>query len=215
MSNEIAAKCRKAAVAEVTTTVGFCFSLAGVIAACLLCLFSKAPISVERPALLVLAALLILAPFKSQAAVLLQRIAAFYLFAVVVNESASHYIHIPLVSDGVSVSYTAVVVLLCAAGYLPGRLNSNRTAITDGKSDILWGWALVLGIIILHIAVLAVLLNRFYGYGYERDLSVLGGLCLYVLLFIFVWDKLGSLRFRQAVGLVLVLFYCAMILSGG
>jgi hypothetical protein len=215
MNDEIATKCRQAGAAEVTTAVGFCFSLAGVIAACLLCLLSKARITVERPALLVLAALLILVPFKSQAAVLLQKIVVFYLFGVVVNESASRYIHIALISGGVSVSYTAVVVLLCAIGYLLGKLNSGKTTVTGGKSELLWGWALALGIIIVHIVVLAVLLNRFYGYGHERDLNALGGLCLYVLLFVFIWHKLANMRFRQTVGLVLVLFYFAMIISGG
>ena len=215
MSDEIATQCRKEPAAEVSMAVGFCFSLAGVVAACLLCIFSNAPIPVERPAVLLLASLLILAPFKSQVAVLLQKIVAFYLFAVVVNESASQYFHIPLVSDGVSVSYTAVVVLLCVAGYLPGRLNSRNVPAGGGKSESLWSWALALGIIIVHIGVLALLLNKFYGYGYERDLSIIGSLCLYVLLFIFMWDKLGNLRFRQAVGLVLAVFYCVMILARG
>jgi hypothetical protein len=213
MSDEIAAKCLKEPTGKVTVAAGFCFSLAGIIAACLLCIFSEPPIPVERPAVLLLAALLILAPFKSNAPVLLQKIAAFYLFAVVVNESAWQYFRIPLASDRVSVSYTTIVVLLCAAGYLLEKLNSGKVS-GERQSEILWGWALALGIIIVHIAVLAVLLNRFYGYGYERDLNVLGALCLYVLLFLFVWGKLANPRFRQAVGLILALFYCATIISG-
>lgn len=214
MSDEIAAKCLKEPAGKITMAAGFCFSLAGIIAACLLCIFSKPPIPVERPVVLLLASLLVLAPFKSQVLVLLQKIAAFYLFAVVVNESASQYFRIPLLSGGVSISYTAVVVLLCAAGYLPGKLNSGKVSNEAGRSDILWGWAAAMAIIIVHITVLAVLLNRFYGYGYERDLSVLGALCLYVLLFLFIWDKLANPRFRQAVGFVLAIFYCAMIISG-
>jgi len=213
MSDETAANCLKEPAARITA-VGSCFSLAGIITACLLCLFSKASVPVERPALFVLTAFLILAPFKSHAAVLLQRIAAFYLFAVAVNQSASQYFHIPMLSSRVGISYTAVVVLLCAAGYLLGKLNFGRRSNEAGRSDILWGWALAIGIIIVHIAVLAALLHRFYGFGYERDLSVLGALCLYVLLFIFMWDKLGILRFRQATGLVLAVLYCTMIISG-
>jgi hypothetical protein len=54
-------------------------------------------------------------------------------------------------------------------------------------------------------------LNKFYGYGYERNLSTVGNLMLYLLLFILLWEKLGNLRFRRSAGLVLALFYLTSI----
>ncbi|MHC4155720.1 MAG: hypothetical protein ACYST6_12465, partial [Planctomycetota bacterium] len=144
----------------------------------------------------------------------LQKITAFYLLAVPINELASQNFPVPLLS-GVTVSYSAVVLLLCAAGFLLGRINSQKGRLGWDKNELLSGWVLAMLIIVGHMALLAVLLNKFYGYGYERDLSVLGNLCLYLLLCIFIWDGLGNRRFRQAAGVALAVFHCVMIFTEG
>jgi hypothetical protein len=80
-----------------------------------------------------------------------------------------------------------------------------------GKTDILIGWELASLIMIAHMLLLSLILNKFYGYGYERNLGVLGNLCLYFLLFILLWDELGRYRFRLCAGLILAVFYLAVM----
>jgi hypothetical protein len=190
-----------------TNVLGYSFSLAGVIVACGICFLSGTPVPIERPLILLLASLFILVPFESEMAGTLQKITAFYLLAVPINELASQNFPVPLLS-GVTVSYSAVVLLLCAAGFLLGRINSQNHQFGRDKNELLPGWALAMGIIVGHMVVLTVLLSTFYGYGHEHNLSVLGSLCLYLLVFIFICEKLADLRFRQALGLVMAAFYC-------
>jgi hypothetical protein len=187
--------------------LGYSFSLAGVMVACAICFLFGTPVPIERPLILLLASLFILLHFKTELAGTLQKITAFYLLAVPINELASQNFPVPLLS-GVTVSYSAVVLLLCAAGFLLGRINSQNDRFGRGKKGLLPGWVLAMGIIVGHMVVLTVLLSRFYGYGHEYNLSVLGSLCLYLLVFIFIWERLADLRFRQALGLVLAAFYC-------
>ena len=197
-----------------TNVLGYSFSLAGVIVACGICFFSGTPIAIERPLILLLASLFILVPFKSHVTNTLQKITAFYLLAVPINELASQNFPAPLLS-GVTVSYSAIVLLLCAAGFLLGRMNSQKNRFGRDKKELLPGWALAMGIIVVHMALLAVLLGKFYGYGYEHNLSVLGNLCLCLLLFILIWEKLANLRFSQTLGLMLAAFYCLKIFVNG
>lgn len=192
--------------------LGYSFSLAGVLIACGICFLSATPVPIERPLILLLASLFILVPFKSHVTNTVQKITAFYLLAVPINELASQNFSVPLLS-GVTVSYSAVVLLLCAAGFLLGRINSQNHRFGRDKNELLPGWALAMGIIVVHMALLAVLLGKFYGYGYENNLTVLGNLCLYLLLFIFILEKLANLHFRQALGLVMAAFYCLKIFA--
>jgi hypothetical protein len=63
--------------------------------------------------------------------------------------------------------------------------------------------------------LLTVMLDRFYGYGHERNLSVLGNLCLYFLLFITLWDKLSRVAFRQGMGFIFAAYYLAVTILKG
>ncbi|MCX5637288.1 MAG: hypothetical protein NTX52_06300 [Planctomycetota bacterium] len=63
------------------------------------------------------------------------------------------------------------------------------------------------------MALLRLALSRFYGYGYERDLSVLGNLCLYFLVFILLWESFKRPRFRQGIGLIITFFCVAAIVA--
>lgn len=192
---------------------GFCLSVLAVIVACYISFFSEMPIAIEKPAILVLASFLILVPFKSETPNTVQKIMVFYLVSVPVNELSARYFQISFLAANISVSYTTVVLLLCTIGYLAGRANSANTPRGVGRANILYGWVLALAVIIVHMVLLSLILSKFYGYGYERNLSVLGNLCLYFLLFIVLWEKLDRLRFRQGVGLILAFFYLAVIVA--
>jgi multisubunit Na+/H+ antiporter MnhC subunit len=189
----------------------FCLPLIAVILACCISFFSQMPIPIEKPAILMLGSLFILAPFRSQTPVTLQKIIGFYLSSVAVNQLSSQYFSFSFLAVDISISYSAVVLLLCAIGYVLGRLNSTNTPRGVGRANIIYCWVFALTIIVIHMMLLNLTLNKFYGYGYERNLNVLGNLCLYFLLFIALWKKLSSHPFRRSIGLVLTLFYLAVI----
>jgi hypothetical protein len=168
-------------------------------------------IPIEKPAIMVFGAFFILVPFRPEAVTALQKIVSFYLICVQVNELSSQYLQVSFLPSDVSISYTGVVLALCAIGYLIRRVNSKTIRRPVGKTDILIGWELASLIMIAHMLLLSLILNKFYGYGYERNLGVLGNLCLYFLLFILLWDELGRYRFRLCAGLILAVFYLAVM----
>jgi len=216
MNEQIEAHRQKRALkVTLVTAVGFCLSLSAVIAACLLCLVTKFRIPIERPILLVVASVFVLLPCRRQAANTLQKVTVFYLVGVPVNELAQQSFQIPFLPGNISVSYCTVVLLLCAAGYLLGAKGLTNKPQAAGGTNILTGWLLAFVIIIIHIFFLSLILHKFYGYGYERNMSVIGNLCLYFLLFIFLWKMFDRQRFRQIIGLILAVFYFVTLTTVG
>jgi cytochrome c biogenesis factor len=201
---------RAGAIPEV---LGFGLPVIAVILACGINFFLQMPIPIETPAVLVLGAFFILAPFKSDAATTLQKITAFYLISVPVNELSSQYYSLSLSSVDVNVSYSAAVLLLCAIGYLLAMKKSKSIVRNEEGSNIIHAWVLALVVIVVHMALLSLILKEFYGYGYEHNLSVLGNLALFFLLFIVLWKNLDGLRFRQCVGVILTIFYLAVTVT--
>jgi len=202
---------KKHRLSFVSGFLGYCLPLLAVVVACCITFSCTLPVSIGRPGILVFGALFVVAPFRSEFVNTLQKVAAFYLVAVPVNELACRYFHVSVLAVDVNVSYGAMVLALCAAGCLLGRAGGVRGA--EVRADIWLAWTVSLVVIIAHMLLLAAILGRFYGYGYERDLNVAGSLCLYVLLFLTLWKKLDAPRFRQATGLILTAFYVALILA--
>lgn len=192
---------------SVAKAFGFCLPVLAVIVACCISLLRERAIPIERPVVLVLGAILMLVPFKSELPSALQKIVSFYMVGILVNESSSQYFQIPFLLPRISISCSTIVLSLCTIGYLCGRMGSADKVQRAERTDVICGWVLALVVIVVHMALLSVLLKKFYGYGYERNLSVLGSLCLYLLLFTVLWDKFAKLRFRQCIGLILAIFY--------
>ena|GEM_PF-2105759 len=204
--------------APVVRFLGFCLPVLAVIAACGISFSFKTSVPIEKPGILVFGALFVLIPFRPPLVNTLQRIAVLYLIAIPVNELSSQYFRLPSLYGGINISYSAVVLALCAIGFVFARGGSANSSRLAERADIGRAWVLALAVIIAHMLVLAPILKSFYGYGYERDWSVLGGLCLYFLLFLTLWSKLGARPFRQVIALILTAFYVALILaqpSGG
>ena len=198
---------------SIPAALGFGLPVMAVILACGINFFLQMPIPIETPAVLVLGAVFILAPFKSEATTTLQKITAFYLISVPVNELSSQYHLLSLSSVDVNVSYSAAILLLCAMGYLSAMKKPNSAVRNAGGSNIIHAWAFALVVIIVHMAMLSLILKEFYGFGYEHNLSVLGNLALFFLLFIVLWKNLDGLRFRQCVGLILTIFYLVVTVT--
>ena len=189
-------------------------TLVAIILACGISFFLKTPIPIERSGVLVLGAFFILVPFRSEVANMLQKVAAFYLICVPVNQLSCQYYTLALQSVDVDVSYSSLVLFLCTIGYLAAGKQSNRSAPIAGGLKVLNAWILALVVIIIHIVLLGLALDVFYGYGYEHSLSVLGNLSLYFLLFMVLWRPLGQLYFRRRAALILALFYLFVTVAG-
>jgi hypothetical protein len=196
---------------SIVNVFGFGFSFSAVIAACCFGFFIKMPIPIENTVILILALSFVLLPLKPEKISTLQKIICFYLFSVIVNQISAQYFPISISSANISVSYSIVPLLLCGSGYFVGKANSTSIARVIESRNIFYAWTIALAIIIVHIIFLSVILNKFYGYGFERNLSTVGNLTLYLLLFILLWEKLGSIRFRRSMGLVLAFFYLISI----
>ena len=146
-----------------------------------------------------------LLPLKNERGVLLQWICVLYLLFLPVNQLSHEYIAL---FKGVQISATMPVLLLCGLGHFMLRSQSPFPA-ENNLSHGLFGVSclLAVGLLGLHMLLLGILTERFYGYGWERDFGVLGHCCLYLLLIGLLGPHLKTLRFRQAVGAILTLFY--------
>lgn len=210
MTEQSATVCRLDSRPEtLANTLGFGLSFSAMIATCGIVFFTGPAIPIENPATLIFASLFILVPFKQETLSTIQKIICFYLFSITVNQLSVQYFTVSIPLDDFNVSYSIIPLLLCGSGYLT-TINTKRDI---ERENIFYAWILTLIIIIVHIIFLSLILNKFYGYGYERNISTMGNLVLYLLLAILLWEKLGSLRFRQSMGLVSGLFYLSFIFT--
>ena len=196
----------------IVKTLAFCLPIMAVVLACSLSFSLQMPISIEKPVILVLGAIFILIPLKVEVIARLQQITGFYLIIVVVSQLSSNYFTPPLLPAGISVSYSIVFLFLCTTGYFLEKIGSHRPLNTS-SGNILHSWLSVLAIIVVHMVLLSLVLHKFYGYGYERNLAVLGKLILYFLLFLVLWKKLYESHLRQCIGLIMTIFYLVVMFA--
>jgi hypothetical protein len=188
---------------------GFCFSFSAVVLTCVLLLVLKRQVAIEQPAVLLTGAVFLLLPFKQESLCLVQQVIGFYLIGVTVNETAVQHVRVSVLSADFGVSYSVFVLLVFGAGYAFGRVGSEQRM----NKQVLWAWAAAAVIVVLHVAVLAAVLERFYGYGYERDMNVLGSFCLYVLVYVMVRQHLGNRVFRCVSGAIYA-GVCVLLMVG-
>jgi putative peptidoglycan lipid II flippase len=188
-------------------------AVGGVVAACVVCLRSENAISIQTPWILVAAAAFVLVPLARKTAVdIVQKLVAFYLVAVLVNETAPHYFRVSLPDGSANVSYSVAVMIPLALGAVLSRERLLSFAERTDKMVLLC-WGAVGAIIVGHMVVCRAMLEKFYGYGYEHDWGVLGNLCLYFLLFLLLWKRFDSRAFRRVVGVILLAFYIAVAMG--
>jgi len=193
---------------------GFYLSFLAVIIACYISFFSKSSIAIVRPVIFLVASFFMLVPFKPKPSIkTLQKITGFYLIAILVNQSEGQYFQISFLPVKASIPFGSAILLLCATGFLAGKVEPGERVTCSYAKEIAGGWLLAGAVITGHMLLLWPMLRKFYGYGYERNWGVLGSLCLYLLVFIFLWAVLEKRRFRQGIGLVFAVFYMAMIFA--
>ncbi len=206
----VMARCGRTRADALVAVAAVCLPVVAMTAACATAFMKGLPIAIERPGVLIAASILILVPFRREVIRIIQRVTALYLVWALIHEAHLRYLAIPGLSGGIRISCSMVPLAFFAAGYLADRW---ATHASDGRSllsSLRGAWLLAGGIVIAHMAVLGLLLHRFYGYGYEQDLRVLGSLALYYLVFLGAWRPLGRPWVRRAIGLILVIFYVAV-----
>lgn len=193
--------------------LGFGLPVLSAAIACALTFLPRWSFTIEKPLFLLASSLIVIIPFRTENIITLQKIITFYLFSIIVNQIAAQYFSLSIFSFNINVSYSAIILFLCAIGFILGKVSSTASAISqaDKSPSIISGWILALAIIIIHMIFLGLILKIAYGFGYEHDISVLGNLCLYFLLFLTLWQKLNELRFRQLLGLILTFFFVILI----
>jgi hypothetical protein len=199
---------------RVARGLGFALPILGVSTAGALAFVSRTPIPIEKPLVLVLGSLGLLVPLRGRYWAALQQAVAFYLVAVLFNMLHMGFLQLQIGSRSMNVSYSVGPLLLCVIGYCCTRASTNDATRSPGLMGPLYPWIGALVVIVAHMVLLAVLLRKFYGYGYEHDWSVLGHLSLYFLLFLIVRRQLAKRRFQCVLGLVLTILYLLHSVKG-
>lgn len=135
----------------------------------------------------------------------LQAVIALYLCCVPASAVMNSYGELTIAGRQVAVSHILLVLALCAAGYAGCRLSPQ--AKDERGLESLPAWTLAMGILALHMAVLAGLLNVYYGFGFDRSLIALGYVGTACLLCL-TWRKLlGHRWWQRGLATVLVIYY--------
>lgn len=181
--------------------------LAAVIA-CTIWLFYGPSVQARVPVVLVFASLTLLIPTKVASMITLQRIVGVYLFCVPVNQVTPLYLTLTISTMDVKISYSAVILALCIAGYFAGKTHGEGwLSCKTEPLDVSKSWLLAAVVVLAHMAFLTLALRVYYGYGYETNPGVLGHIVLFVLLFPVLWNNLGRRPFRLSIGSVFTTHY--------
>ena len=180
-------------------SLGSGFFLMALIFMCIALRTTGTPIPVETPSILLLASLFLLVPSQSTSPMAtLQKITTLFLTSVLLDEVRIGLFSLPLGPHRLQISYSVVVLLLCAIGFFLYRVRPSHRQ----DASLYQAWLWVGAIVIAHMVFLYGLLKTAYGYGYERDIHVLGSIGLYLLQFYLLWPQLERPAFRQLSGLV-------------
>ena len=201
--NELNINMCKIFIKEIVGSIIFILSI---IIACLVCLFSS-PFTIVNPLMLLFASAFILIPFRNQSLCILQQIICFYMIAVAINQLAPQYIELSMISSQIIVSKAAVFLLICSSGIIFDRMKEPELQQDPFRKVLIYSSCIGFLIISIHIILLYLLLRKFYWYGYEHNINVLGNIFLYLILFLLTWKKIGNIRQRQYVGLIFGAFF--------
>jgi hypothetical protein len=189
------------------------FILTGVTIGCVFCFF-KHPIPIKTPEILLLGTIFILLPLRSKSKVVtLQKLSVFYVVSVLMNELAIEYFQISFGNTKFSISMAVVILPFFLTGFIIGQPKPLNFFFKSEYKELIFSWVLTVAVIILHMVLLFGLLNHFYGYGFEQNMTTMGHLCLYVIVFTFLWESLSAVRPRQILGIVTGLLFLAVVIT--
>jgi len=172
--------------------------------------FSGNAVEIRRPVILLAGSVFALFNFgRNNSLSIIAKIILLYIIEMFFKQLSGRSVHIG--SFSVHLSLTALVPL--AVSFICSKA-CQKQPVTFDKSDLLKSWAFVFAIVSLHLLFLLILLKNIYGYGYDRNLSVLANMCLYFLVFIFTWGQLDKTSFRRVTALIYTLFFIVIMVRG-
>lgn len=162
-------------------------------------------VAVFHPGVLAIMCLVPLVPTSRRAAAMVQSIIAIYIFCLPINYLTRQYV----VGPGVRVSVSLLVLAACGAVFLLNRLGQGRSQEPQATGVNIAGAATIV-LLVVHLVPLGILLYCLYGFGYERDGTILGQLATVLLTCRLTWDtmKLPAARVFTGLG---GLVYCTWI----
>lgn len=172
--------------------------------------FSHSPVEIKRPVILLVASVFALINFKKiKEFSVIAKIILLYIIEMFFNRMSGRVFHIQ--SFTIHLSLTAMLPL--AVSFVFCKFQKSKASSVE-TNDLLKSWAVVFAVIVLHMLFLFPLLKNTYGYGYEHNFGILANMCLYFLVFVFLWDQLENIYFRRIGAIVLTVFFLAIVVKG-
>jgi len=140
------------------------------------------------------------------------RLVTLYLLFLPINEAMS--VHVSLCAGGsqIHLAFGVIVLLGLVLARLFDTDNAGTTDDDEVSSGVMRAWLVAVAIIAAHVVLLRGLLDAWYGYGFERDVPVLGALCAYYLIFRLLWQRSGNEIWRRLACVLSSLYYLALVL---
>lgn len=173
--------------------------------------FTHTSIEIKRPAILLAASVFALFHFKKSSRLsIVAKIIPLYIIEMFFNQLSGRVFHI----RSFSIHLSLIALAPLAASFLLSRFRKPKLSAAIETSDLLKSWMLVFAVIIFHMLLLFLLLGNIYSYGYEHNFAVLANMCLYFLVFIFSWQQLENIRFRQYIAAIIAVLLSIITITG-
>jgi len=179
--------------------------LSGIVFCCAYNMFHRSTPPIQYPVILAFASLLLFIPAQSLPWIAFTKFIGFYLLSIPVSQITNHSFSMTLFEKTWSVSYSLTVFLLLL---LTNGFQQRKT--THKPPDLFSSWTLLAVVLATQLGVLRFLLHSYYGYGYQADLTILGHLSLFFLLFLILRSTLNNPEICRLLGLVLFLYYALL-----
>jgi len=173
--------------------------------------FSRSSIEIKRLAILLAGSILALFNFeKSNRFSVITKIFLLYIIEMFFNQLSGRVFHIQ--SYSIHLSLVAMVPL--AASFIFSKFRKSKLSSLE-TNDLFKSWVAVFAVIVLHMLFLLLLLSKIYGYGYDHNFGVLANMCLYFLVFVFLWEQLENICLRRITAIILTVFFVISMVMGG
>ena len=169
-------------------------------------------LSIVGAAIIILAALVSVVRIAGNSAVVIQKLICLYFVCVLAEQASSQYMSVSVTVYSIKLSYSVAVVALCVVGLVGSRLTSiSRISTENSKDCLIAGWALTLVVIVLHMLLLWPVLWWRYGYGYERDIAIVGRVSMCFLLCLLLWQPLMYRALRIGIASTSVVYALSLL----
>ena len=195
-------------------SISYILPCLGVASACTLSLINGRSIPIVAPAILLLASMTLwLRPANGRFA-MIQGVMSIYLCSVPVNEIMRYHSSMRFFTHDLRISYALIVLAPFVLGHIIGLLFVNRGQGKDRKkSNNKLVWIAAITIIGIHMILQTGILHMCYGYGYERNIAVLGWISLFYLIYKTLSRILEATSWRRMICIILLTYY-GLIVTG-